>query len=78
MSEQRLEAYRSELVRLRNIPSNKRTWKDLCRLLEIKNYILYGDPIPPAGIIITENKPIKAYPITDIMAENDSRKIWIN
>jgi len=74
MSQQRLEAYRSELVRLRNIPSNKRTWKDLNRMLEIKNYILYGDPIPPSGIIIRENKPIKAYPITDIMAENDLRK----
>lgn len=69
MSHERLEAYRSELVRLRNIPSDKRTWKDLNRMLKIKNYVLYGD-----SIIITKNNPVKAYPITDIMIENDLRK----
>lgn len=63
-------SYKSELVRLRNIPSDKRTWKDVNRLLKIKNYVLYGDPIP---IIITENNPVKAYPITDIMCKNKKR-----
>ena len=63
-----------EIDRLVKIPIKNRTWKDVADLLDIVNYVRYGPEIVSNYRDIQESKTLITVPITDIMAENDSRK----
>ena len=72
------EKYLSILTKITNTKTENITLSDVCDLLDIRNYIKYGPPIPSQGIIIYENKPMSK-PVSSayIMEENEKRKMEI-
>lgn len=63
-----------EFNRLKNLRKEEITWNVVEKLLEIKNYVMYGDKIKEDGIFIESKGIIKEVPITDIIIENENRK----
>lgn len=65
---------KNEYQRIKNLPIQNITWKDINTVLYITNYLKYGKYIKPFGKIIEKSKPVESVPITDIMEQNDIRK----